>query len=133
MFAKRRIAVVGAVIVREGRILCAQRGPDGTLPGLWEFPGGKIEPRELPEAALVREIREELDCSIEVGRKIALTEHEYDFGFVVLTTFYAQIVDGEPTISEHANIEWLAPADLTSLRWAPADIPTVEIIGRDFA
>ncbi|HNN48829.1 MAG TPA: NUDIX domain-containing protein, partial [Marmoricola sp.] len=57
---KRQISVVGAVILRDGLVLCAQRGPDGSLPGMWEFPGGKIEPGESPQVALCREIIEEL-------------------------------------------------------------------------
>ncbi|MDR7187167.1 mutator protein MutT [Microbacterium trichothecenolyticum] len=68
--------VVGAVIIQNGLVLCAQRGPTGLLGGRWEFPGGKIEPGETPREALVREIAEELDCSVSVGAQVASTIHE---------------------------------------------------------
>ncbi|MFZ1412925.1 MAG: NUDIX domain-containing protein [Micropruina sp.] len=89
---KKRIAVVGAVIVEGGRMYCTQRGP-GSLEGYWEFPGGKLEPGEAPREALVREIREELGCRVEVGTKVVTTEHEYDFAVVVLTTFYCRLIE----------------------------------------
>ncbi len=124
----RQINVVGAVIECEGLILCAQRGPNGSLPGLWEFPGGKIEAGETPQEALRREIDEELLCDVEVGDVITTTLHEYDFGVVSLTTLWAELVGGEPQLTEHAGVKWLAPADLKSVEWAPADVPAVEII-----
>jgi 8-oxo-dGTP diphosphatase len=127
---KKQINVVGAVIVREGLILCAQRGPGGALPGMWEFPGGKIEPHETPRDALAREIIEELECEVAVGELITTTTHEYDFGVVVLTTFYCELLSGTPVLTEHAEVAWLAPGELNSLEWAPADIPAVELIKR---
>lgn len=129
---KKQLEVVGAVVVRNGEILCAQRGPSGALPGMWEFPGGKIEVGEAPQQALIREIKEELDCLVIVGDQITSTRHEYGFGIVTLTTFYCQLIDGEPEMSEHQALVWLAPADLSSLEWAPADVPAVELIQRRF-
>lgn len=125
---RRQIPVVGAVIVREGRILCARRAPGGAAGGLWEFPGGKIEPGETPREALVREIAEELCCQIVVGAEVATTTHADDVADVTLTTFRCELVSGEPVLTEHTEIRWLAPADLTSLDWAPADVPAVEIL-----
>jgi 8-oxo-dGTP diphosphatase len=125
---KKQINVVGAVIVREGLILCAQRGPGGALPGMWEFPGGKIEAGEAPRDALAREITEELECEVTVGALITTTSHEYDFGTVALTTFYCELLSGTPVLTEHAEVVWLSPAELNSLEWAPADIPAVELI-----
>lgn len=130
---KKLINVVGAVIVRDGEILCAKRGAHGTLPGLWEFPGGKIEPNETPRQALEREISEELRCEIAVGQEITTTEYEYDFGIVRLTCFYCELVSGTPELTEHAEVRWLAPGALHTLEWAPADIPAVELIQRDLA
>lgn len=124
----RQIDVVGAVIVDDGLVLCAQRGPDGELAGQWEFPGGKIEPDETPRGALKREIAEELGCVIEVGDEVTTTLHEYDFGLVTLTTFWCRLVEGTPALREHAGITWLAPAELDTLAWAPADIPAVALI-----
>jgi 8-oxo-dGTP diphosphatase len=122
------IQVVGAVIVRDGEVLCALRGPDGKLPGKWEFPGGKLEAGEKPEVALRREIEEELSCDIDVQSHVVTTEHEYDFATIALATYLCSLVSGEPLKSEHAELRWLAPRDLESLDWAPADIPAVEIL-----
>ncbi len=124
----KQIHVVGAVISRDGRIMCAQRGHDGNLPGLWEFPGGKIEPGESKQAALQREITEELGCTVGVGREVTTTTYEYEFGKVTLTTFYCRLVAGTPTLTEHVAIKWLLPAELDTIPWAPADIPAVDLI-----
>lgn len=129
----REINVVGAVIVDDGRVLCAQRGTGGTLAGMWEFPGGKVEEHEPPEEALAREIHEELDCIISVGGTITTTTHEYDFGIVTLTTYYCSLVDGTPHAREHSSIKWITPRELASLEWAPADIPAVELISTELA
>lgn len=133
MGTAKRIDVVGAVVVDQGLILCAQRGPLGSLAGMWEFPGGKVEVGESPREALTREINEELGCDVRVGEQVATTDHEYDFGIVILTTFYCELVSGTPTLSEHAAIQWLPPAELSALEWAPADVPAVEKIQRDLA
>lgn len=125
--------MVGAVILRDGLVLCAQRGPDGSLPGMWEFPGGKIEPGESPQVALCREIIEELHCEVVVGEEVATTTHEYDFGVVTLTTFYCQLRSGDPQLTEHAELRWVAPSQLAGLEWAPADIPAIDRISRDLA
>lgn len=125
---KKRINVVGAVIKHEGRILCAQRGPTGSLPGMWEFPGGKIEPGETPREALEREISEELRCLVTVGDRVTTTDHEYDFGIVSLTTFYCDLISGAPALTEHKEVRWLPPSELGSLTWAPADVPAVQLI-----
>lgn len=125
---KRVIEVVGAVIVRDGLVLCVQRGPDGSLPGMWEFPGGKIEPGETAQAALAREISEELMCRVEIGQEVTTTNHEYDFGIVNLTTFYCELSEGTPRLVEHAAMTWRRPNELHELEWAPADIPAIDLI-----
>ena len=123
---KKNIHVVGAIIVKNGRVLCAQRGPDKSLPLLWEFPGGKIEPGETHADALKREIKEELHCDIEVYDKVEHTVHTYDFGIVHLTTYVSRIIGGEIVLTEHQQTKWLAPDELFTLDWAPADIPAIE-------
>src|SRR5690606_23603271 len=105
---------------------CAQRSLSSSLPGLWEFPGGKIEPEESPREALEREIREELLLDVEVGEHVETTVHEYPFGEVTLTTFYCELISGEVTLTEHEAVLWLAPEELHSIEWAPADIPAVD-------
>ncbi|GAB3863684.1 (deoxy)nucleoside triphosphate pyrophosphohydrolase [Nocardioides maradonensis] len=126
----RHIDVVGAVIVHDGKILCAQRGT-GALAGMWEFPGGKIEPGETHHDALVREIAEEIHCEISIGSLVTTTRHEYDAGVLTLTTYYCTLVAGSPVLTEHSELAWLSPADLHDLDWAPADLPTVEVVRRD--
>lgn len=130
---KKQINVVGAVIVNDGKVLCAQRGPAGSLAGMWEFPGGKIEPGETAQAALEREIAEELECGVSIGDEVTTTRHEYDFGIVTLTTFYCELIDGTPQLTEHAEVRWLPPRMLSTLEWAPADVPAVERIMTDLS
>lgn len=125
---KKHVSVVGAVIVRDGHVLCAQRGHGSSLPGMWEFPGGKIEPGESPEQALRREIDEELRFEVRVGSQVAVTTHEYDFAVITLTTFFCEVLSGEPTLTEHVAAVWLPPEELETLEWAPADIPAVKAI-----
>ena len=129
---KKRINVVGAVLTRDKTILAAQRSSTMSLSGMWEFPGGKIEPHESPKEALVRELKEELLCTAEIGNLVQTTEHEYEFGIVILTTFYCSLIGDEPKLTEHSEIRWVQVADLDLLNWAPADIPAVKQVMRDF-
>ncbi|UWF77607.1 MULTISPECIES: (deoxy)nucleoside triphosphate pyrophosphohydrolase [Microbacterium] len=118
------VHVVGAVIVKDGRVLAARRGEQMKLPGTWEFPGGKLEPCESEQSALMREVQEELGVHALVGEHIETTAHEYPFGNVTLSTYYATITSGEPAPTEHAELRWCAADELAELNWAPADIPT---------
>lgn len=127
----RRFNVVGAVIVSDDRVLAAMRGPSGSLPNMWEFPGGKIEDGESPQEALAREIGEELLVDIKVGDEILTTTHDYEFGVVTLTTYYCELRCGTPQPTEHAAIRWLTPDELASVEWAPADVPAVERVRSD--
>lgn len=124
----KEIDVVGAVIVADGRVLCAQRGGAGSLAGKWEFPGGKIEHGESPRQALEREIAEELLCTIKVGRRVTTTSFPYDFATVNLTTFWCQLIDGAPRLTEHSEVRWVLPQELVDMDWAPADVPAVRLI-----
>ena len=103
-----------------------------SLPGMWEFPGGKIELDESPAEALLRELEEELLCKAEIGEYIQTTEHEYDFGIVNLTTYYCLLTGDEPRLTEHSEIRWVHVAELDQLNWAPADIPAVKQVMKDF-
>jgi len=127
---KKEIFVVGAVIIDNGKILCAQRGPNKHLPYKWEFPGGKVELGETPQEALKRELFEEMKCEIEIGEKIDSTVYEYEFAIIHLTTYYCKLISGKPTLSEHLEIKWLLPNEIKDLDWAPADIPTIDKLTR---
>lgn len=122
----KQIEVVGAVIRDEyGCILTALRSKKMSLPGMWEFPGGKVEIGEEKNAALIREIREELGCEIQVLEEVADVTHKYEEITVRLITYLAIIESGIPTAREHERLEWVSLKELSSLKWAPADIPTV--------
>lgn len=125
---RKTINVVGAAIVRDGKVLCARRGEGRSLAGYWEFPGGKIESHETAREALHREIEEELLCEVEVADEVCTSTYDYDFGSVTLTTFVCHLIDGTPHLTEHREIRWLAPADMPQLCWAPADRDAVRLI-----
>ena len=107
--------MVGAAIVRDGRVLAARRTSPAEAAGRWEFPGGKVEPGETPEGALVREVAEELGCAISVSRwlpgEVAIGDRH------LLTIAVAELVSGEPAPTEHDQVRWLGPADLDSVDW----------------
>ncbi|WJY27528.1 MULTISPECIES: (deoxy)nucleoside triphosphate pyrophosphohydrolase [Sporosarcina] len=121
------IHVVAAIIQNAQReILCARRSFQMTLPGFWEFPGGKVESEETAEVALAREIQEELGCQIAVGAFVENTTHTYGFITIRLETYMATLVEGLPVATEHSELRWVPWQELHALEWAPADIPAVE-------
>ncbi len=124
------IHVVAAAIEKDGVIFCAQRPENKSLGGLWEFPGGKLEPGETPEEALVREIQEELNSTIEILSYINEASYDYDFGTVIMKTYHAKLISGNLELLEHQNSTWLAPQDLKTLDWAPVDRPAVELLSK---
>ncbi len=125
------IYVVGAILIKDQRILCAQRGGEKSLAYLWEFPGGKIEAGETAQEALKRELAEELKISVDLAPDIFdSSAYEYDFGRVHLTTIICQLKEGEPFLTEHEAIKWLKPSELKDLDWAPADLPAVEKLSK---
>ena len=128
---KKRINVVGAVLVDGETVLAAQRGKSMSLAGMWEFPGGKIELGESPQEALRRELKEELLCTAEIGVHLETTEYEYDFGVVILRTYFCRLLEGVPQLTEHDDIRWVPVPDLHSLDWAPADMPAVDRLVRE--
>jgi 8-oxo-dGTP diphosphatase len=116
------MTVVAAVIRDEaGRVLIAQRPEGRHMGGLWEFPGGKVEPGEAPAEALARELREELGLGIAVGAPITFAVHE-ESGLRILLLFYgARIIDGVATAHEGQPVRWVAPSDLPRYPMPPAD------------
>jgi 8-oxo-dGTP diphosphatase len=116
--------LVVAALVRDGtRVLVSRRRADQAMPLLWEFPGGKIEPGEAPEAALAREVREELGCEIRVGRIFEVVFHAYaDFDLYMLV-YACEITAGTPEPREVAEVAWVEAARLPELDLLPADYP----------
>ena len=117
---------VAAAIIREGgRIFATQRGY-GEFKDFWEFPGGKVEPGETPEEALVREIREELDTEISVGERAARVEYDYPEFHLSMECFFAEVVSGGLVLKEHEAARWLSGEELDSVDWHPADLELIE-------
>lgn len=128
--SKKIINVVAAAIEKDGKIFCAQRPEGKSLGGYWEFPGGKLEERESPEEALIREIHEELNSQIEIISFVNEASYDYDFGTVVMKTFHARLVSGNLDLLEHQDSAWLEPNRLKTLNWAPVDRPAVELLSK---
>ncbi len=115
-----------ALIEREGRVLIAQRPGHKHLPLKWEFPGGKVEPGESAEAAIVREIREELGCIIVVTRPLPRTTHAYAVTIEMIPFVCRLAPDSpEPRALEHLDLRWVTPAEFPAFDLAPADLPVV--------
>jgi 8-oxo-dGTP diphosphatase len=125
---KKKVKVVAAVIEQEGKILCALRSSQMSIPNVWEFPGGKVEEGESLQAALEREIEEELACSIKAGSIFHDHTHEYEAAVVRLIALKASLTAGIPDAQEHEELLWLPKESLASLVWAPADVPAVEAL-----
>lgn len=128
--SRKIINVVGAAILQDGKLYTVQRGFEKTLPGLWEFPGGKIEDGESHEEALIREIKEELDTEIEITDFVNTAAYDYDFGRVILSVYTARIISGDLILSEHIAEKWLAADELLSVDWAPVDYAAVDLLGK---
>ena len=117
----RCMLVVGAAVVRQGRVLATRRTRPPEAAGRWELPGGKVERGERPEDALVREVREELGCTVRVTGTLA-GEQQVAPG-ISLRVLLAELVDGEPVPHEHDALRWLAPAQLYDVAWLAPDEP----------
>jgi mutator protein MutT len=122
------VTVVAAIIRRQGTILITRRFDNVHLPGLWEFPGGKVEPGESLQDALVREIREELGIGISVENEFFSAEHDYSAKSVRLHFFNCSIVSGEPQIIEVADLRWAAPSELNQYTFPEADRELIAIL-----
>ena len=116
----KRIEVVAAIILKDGRIFATQRGY-GDFKDMWEFPGGKMEPGEDPEAALVREIREELATDIAVDRFVCTVEHDYPAFHLTMHNYLCHVVSGKLELLEHEAARWLDLDHLDEVGWLPAD------------
>lgn len=121
------LAVVCALIERDGQVLMAQRPAHKHLGGKWEFPGGKIEPGESPEAALHRELDEELGCSVAIMRRLQPHTHAYATVTVCLMPFVARLLptSGDIQAHEHAALRWVPACELAGLDLPEADRPII--------
>ncbi len=128
MPAPTPIPVVCAVIEdHAGRILIAQRPADKHLGLKWEFPGGKVEPGEAPNRALLRELTEELGCTVVITRTLEPFHYDYTRVLIEMFPFVCQLAPGSaaPAALEHVEIRWITPAEISNFDLAPADWPVV--------
>lgn len=121
----KTIEVVAAIITHNDQIFATQRGY-GEFKDGWEFPGGKMEPGETPQQALVRKIQEELDTEIEVGSLVETVEYDYPNFHLTMHCFLCTIRSGELVLKEHEAAKWLTREELDSVDWLPADVKVVE-------
>ena len=122
---------VVAALVRQGdRFLACQRPAHKARGLLWEFVGGKVEPGETPEQALIRECREELDVTVRPGPVFMEVQHEYPDLSVRLTLFEARITEGEPKLLEHNAVAWITPDEIDRYEFCPADVEILAEIRR---
>lgn len=121
----KTIEVAAAIITHSGRIFATQRGY-GEFKDGWEFPGGKMEPGETPQQALVREIQEELDTEIEVGELVETVEYDYPGFHLTMHCFLCTIRSGALVLKEHEAARWLTREELNDVDWLPADVKAVE-------
>jgi 8-oxo-dGTP diphosphatase len=122
------LPVVAAVIYRDQNLLLARRKSGKSLAGYWEFPGGKIESGETPEKALARELYEEFDVVVSVGKEIATHRHDYEHIKIELIAHETRIESGELELRDHDAIVWVTPHEARHYKLAPADIPILEHI-----
>lgn len=124
----KTIEVAAAIIVKDNKVFATQRGY-GEFKDGWEFPGGKLEPGESAREALVREIREELDVDIRVGRLLETVEYDYPEFHLTMHCFICELLSEEIVLKEHEDARWLKEEELDTVDWLSAD---VGVIGKIF-
>lgn len=128
---KRILLVVAVALIDvDGRVLIAQRPEGKSMAGLWEFPGGKVDPGETPEAALIRELREELAINTELSCLAPFTfaSHTYDGFHLLMPLYVCRTYQGIPQAREHQALRWVAPMRLKDFPMPPADKPLVAML-----
>ncbi|VEB98450.1 CTP pyrophosphohydrolase [Cedecea lapagei] len=123
---RKNLDVVAAIIEREGKILLACRPEEGDQPGLWEFPGGKVEAGETQPEALARELREELGIAAQIGSYVASHQREVSGRVIHLHAWHVATFSGELTAHCHSELVWCEPPEAFGYALAPADVPLLE-------
>ena len=123
----KTIEVAAAIIVKDNKVFATQRGY-GEFKDGWEFPGGKLEPGESAREALVREIREELDADIRVGRLLETVEYDYPEFHLTMHCFICELLSEEIVLKEHEDARWLKEEELDTVDWLPADVGVISKI-----
>ena len=121
-----KLKVTAAVLAKDGKFLIAKRKKDDVLGGLWEFPGGKIEDGETAEECLAREIKEELDITIEVGELITSNRHKYPHGYFELIAYRVKYISGEIVLNDHDDFKWVTVDEMDNFEFPPADISIIK-------
>jgi len=123
------IEVAAAIIENEhGQILIARRKKGKAQGGLWEFPGGKLELGESPEACLIRELKEEMNIEIEPYERFEVNEHDYGTVQIRLIAYKAKYIQGDIRLVDHDDYRWVEKTELVKFEWAPADVPFIELL-----
>ena len=126
----KTIEVVAAIIRKGDRVFATQRGY-GEWKDWWEFPGGKMEAGETPKEALVREIKEELDADISIGRLLDTIEWDYPTFHLTMHCYMCSLLNDALHLNEHEAARWLRTNDLSSVNWLPADEQLLPLIERE--
>ena len=124
------LVAAAALVDRDGRVLLAERPPGKSMAGLWEFPGGKVKDGESPEAALVRELREELgiDTAESCLAPLAFASHRYERFHLLMPLFVCRVWKGTARAKEGQRLKWVRPADLRNYAMPPADAPLIPVL-----
>ena len=123
----KTLNVVAAIIKKDNKVLATKRGY-GEFINMWEFPGGKIETNESQKDALIREIKEELDCIIKPTKFALNLEYQYPTFYLKMACFEAVIEKGTPKLLEHNDARWLAKSELDGVNWIAADLQIIDYL-----
>ena len=124
---KRKIEVVAAIIIKDGKLFATQRGYGDFKDG-WEFPGGKMEAGETMQQALARELREELELDVEVGELIKTIKYDYPKFYLTMHCLRVTKLNNEPKLLEHESARWLTKDEVDGVDWLPADLEIIDIV-----
>ena len=125
---KPHYEVVCAVIIKDKKVFCTKRGERGECAYKWEFPGGKIESGETKEEALLREIKEELNCDINIKKYLTTINHEYNTFNLTMHVYICELINNDPILIEHIDSMWCSNDELKKLDFAEADYKFLKLI-----